>query len=202
MWVVKLGGSLFDSNALVDWLDQLTTCGQPLVIVPGGGPFADQVRQAQQRWSFDDRQAHAMALLAMDQMGYMLCGLDARCRPADDAAAIASVLAAGATPVWLGSRSVLQDTGIAANWQVTSDSLALWLASRIGAAGVVLIKSAMLPDESADIAALQDMGVLDQAFGIFAEQAGLPIHLLNRNAPARVQAVFAGRAGSAARAAI
>lgn len=196
MWVVKLGGSLFDCNVLVDWLGQLATCGQPLVIVPGGGPFADQVRQAQQRWSFDDRHAHAMALLAMDQMGYMLCGLDERCQPAGDSLAISRVRAAGRTPVWLGSQAVLRDDGVAANWQVTSDSLALWLARRIDAAGVVLIKSAPLPDEPADIAVLQDMGVVDGAFVTFAEQADFPIHLLNRNDPGGLQAVFSGRTGS------
>ncbi len=37
-----------------------------VVIVSGGGPFADQVRDAQKRWKFNDQQAHQIALHAMD----------------------------------------------------------------------------------------------------------------------------------------
>ncbi|MCG8046554.1 MAG: hypothetical protein N0C89_17320 [Candidatus Thiodiazotropha endolucinida] len=74
MWVVKLGGSLFNSADLRDWLAVLAKAGS-LVIVPGGGPFADQVRLAQRLWQIDDSSAHLMALLAMEQFGRMLCGL-------------------------------------------------------------------------------------------------------------------------------
>ena len=39
-----------------------------VVIVPGGGLFADQVRVTQKLWQFNDQVAHQMALLAMQQM--------------------------------------------------------------------------------------------------------------------------------------
>jgi aspartokinase-like uncharacterized kinase len=68
MWVVKLGGSLFGSDHLGSWLSLLAKVGS-LVVVPGCGPFADQVRQAQHRWGFDDSTAHIMALLAMSRRG-------------------------------------------------------------------------------------------------------------------------------------
>ena len=63
MWVVKLGGSLAYSPELPHWLSALAHTDA--VIVPGGGPFADTVRDAQQIWRFDDATAHAMALLAI-----------------------------------------------------------------------------------------------------------------------------------------
>ena len=76
MIVVKLGGSLFDYSKLSEWLKILSEEGAgKVVIVPGGGPFADQVRDAQKRWKFNDQQAHKMALHAMDQFGIMLCGI-------------------------------------------------------------------------------------------------------------------------------
>ncbi len=76
MIVIKLGGSLAESVALVSCLntiEQAYTGG--VVIVPGGGAFADQVRMAQQHWRFDDGTAHAMALLAMQQMALLFKGL-------------------------------------------------------------------------------------------------------------------------------
>lgn len=74
MWVVKLGGSLAASDRLPDWLRSLAGRSD-LVLVPGGGPFADQVRAMQARWGFDDATAHHLALLAMEQFGRMLCAL-------------------------------------------------------------------------------------------------------------------------------
>ena len=70
MIVIKLGGSLSQAETLVSCLDRLEQQykDKPVVIVPGGGAFADQVRLAQGRWQFDDITAHRMAILAMQQM--------------------------------------------------------------------------------------------------------------------------------------
>ena len=58
MRVVKLGGSLADWDRLPHCLACLVPLG--LVIVPGGGPFADQVRTAYSRWRFDQATAHGI----------------------------------------------------------------------------------------------------------------------------------------------
>jgi aspartokinase-like uncharacterized kinase len=52
--VVKLGGSFAFSKHLRDWIETLAACAGRVVIVPGGGPFADAVRLAQPRMGFDD----------------------------------------------------------------------------------------------------------------------------------------------------
>jgi aspartokinase-like uncharacterized kinase len=81
MWVVKLGGSLAGSERLREWLAALA--GQPgLVLVPGGGPFADAVRAAQGALRFDDATAHHLAMLAMEQYGRALCALQPGLAPA------------------------------------------------------------------------------------------------------------------------
>ena len=70
MIVIKLGGSLAYSKTLIDCLNKIQQRyqGRAVIIVPGGGAFADQVRRAQQHWQFDDITAHHMAILAMQQM--------------------------------------------------------------------------------------------------------------------------------------
>src|SRR5262249_5412461 len=145
-WVVKLGGSLAGSPLLRPWLEALKECGGHVVLVPGGGPFADVVRDAQQRCGFDDRAAHRLALIAMEQYGLMPCGPEPAPRPAATRAAIARVLGAGGVPVWQPTRMVLGRKEIPESWDVTSDSLAAWLAATLRAEGLLLVKSATIPE--------------------------------------------------------
>ncbi len=180
MWVVKLGGSLAHSPALLNWLETLASLDIPIVIVPGGGPFADEVRRAQTRWRFSDEAAHRMAILAMRQYGLMLADL----RPALAATeldAIADALLQGATPVWLPAIESLSAAGIAASWDVTSDSLAAWLAGRLGAAHLALVKSVAAPALRISCAELVAQGIIDRAFSRFAEPARFQIWLYSRD---------------------
>src|SRR5215471_19096861 len=94
--VVKLGGSHAFSKHLPAWLDALLLVAGRVVIVPGGGPFANAVRSAQPTMGFDDSAAHRMALLAMEQFGSALVGLRPSLTLADTIAAIRAALRAGA----------------------------------------------------------------------------------------------------------
>lgn len=141
LWVVKLGGSLAGGAELAGWLDALAAGRGRAVVVPGGGPFADTVRAMQRSWSFDDATAHHLALLAMEQYGLMLAGMQPVLRPAASRAAIRRRLADGEVPVWLPVRMALPRAEIPRSWDVTSDSLAAWLATELGADGLVLVKS-------------------------------------------------------------
>ena len=76
MWVVKIGGSLSRDPLLKEWLQHLSEFGGGrVVIVPGGGGFADQAREHQAVWRFDDVAAHNMAVLGMAQYALMMQGL-------------------------------------------------------------------------------------------------------------------------------
>ncbi len=177
IWVVKLGGSLARSRELPHWLRACAALAGRVVLVPGGGPYADAVRRAQRAQGFDDAAAHALALGAMEQFGRQLCALQAGLIPAATAAALREALAAGLTPVWMARAMVLADAGIAPNWSVTSDSLAAWLAHGLRADGLVLVKS--VAAATADIHALAAAGVVDAAFPRWA--AGLQsLRLLHR----------------------
>jgi aspartokinase-like uncharacterized kinase len=173
LWVVKLGGSLSQSRYLNRWLSVLAAVGGAVVIVPGGGPFADQVRALQKRCRFDDGTAHHMALLAMEQYGRMLAGLQRGVRPAATRAEIARARRAGVVAVWMPTRMVLADPGIAASWDITSDSLAAWLAGKLKADRLVLVKSVALSGGSVPAAALARRGVVDPAFPGYLARCGV-----------------------------
>ncbi|MFZ0070695.1 MAG: dihydroneopterin aldolase [Xanthobacteraceae bacterium] len=165
--VVKLGGSYAFSSDLQGWLAAIASNAGDIVLVPGGGPFADAVRSAQPKMGFDDDAAHHMALLGMDQYGRALAALNKRFTPAASIAGIRRALRAGNVPIWSPTEMVLKRNDIPRSWEVTSDGLAAWLACRIGARRVLLIKHVDPPPDPIRIEDLVARGVVDRSFAAF-----------------------------------
>lgn len=171
--VVKLGGSLAGSTELKAWLEVLNHAGRGrAVIVPGGGPFADQVRRAQRDLGFDDVTAHHLAILAMEQFGRVLAALSPGLILADSRRAIEQALAGGEVALWLPVPMTLGRPEIAASWDVTSDSLAAWLAGAIGVRRLVLVKAAAPPETPVAAGELVRRGLVDPAFPGFLAASG------------------------------
>jgi aspartokinase-like uncharacterized kinase len=168
--IVKLGGSLAYTPHCAAWLDVLAAWGSPLILVPGGGPFADCVRAAQAAMGFGDATAHRAALLAMEQFGAALAAHANVFALAGSRDELAGALRAGQIPVWLPSRMVLAAPEVPETWDVTSDSLAAWLAGILGAPRLLLIKSC---DVEAPVSAhkLAADKIVDPMFPPFAEQS-------------------------------
>ena len=129
-WVLKLGGSQYTDARLKKVIGHASAFNPPPVIVPGGGPFADQVRRAQKRWAFADETAHKMAILAMRQYGELLADLGQ--------IQVAEGHRLSPPCVWLPDMNEQYEP---ADWTFTSDSIALHLAKVIGAECVVLLKA-------------------------------------------------------------
>lgn len=184
MWVIKLGGSLLGSPELSKWLETLVRISDgKLLIVPGGSLFADAVRQAQQISDIDDATAHHLALLAMDQFGLLLAGMHPNLVTAASELEIAERGWQHRCIVWLPSHMVLADETISKNWQVTSDSLSAWIAKKIGASQLLLVKSASLDgfDSPADVAMLQQQGIVDDAFAQFLHDADVDVWMVHKS---------------------
>ena len=143
--VVKVGGSYATFPRLADVAAALAAGGGRTIVVPGGGPFADLVRSEQQRLGFDDAAAHRMALLAMAQFGQLLASFSDALVPAPSRAAIGDALTAGKVPVWQPLDILDGVPELPENWDLTSDSLAAWLAGQIGATRLVFLKRGSAP---------------------------------------------------------
>ncbi|MCG5234048.1 aspartate kinase [Xanthobacter oligotrophicus] len=170
--IVKIGGSLTRGAAPRRLLARLAA--EPgLVVVPGGGALADQVRAVQPQWGLSDGAAHRMALLSMEQMAHAMRDLEPRLLPARTPAELAAAAAKGAA-LWFPTAMTLGRAGIPESWDVTSDSLALWLAAELKAERLVLVKAPDAPllpssgDRAADIAAWSATGLVDAAFATMA----------------------------------
>lgn len=174
--VVKLGGSLLAASTLPACLERAMTLPGRVVIVTGGGVFADLVREQQVHWQFDDLAAHRMAILAMQQMALLCQSLQpalSLCRSVEDFAD------GGEKTVWLPDWQELDQAGIAASWDVTSDSLAAWLAGRLHASQLLLVKAGVV-EPNTTLAKLQQQGLLDAAFLRFAEPQRYAISVINQ----------------------
>jgi 5-(aminomethyl)-3-furanmethanol phosphate kinase len=174
--IVKLGGSLAHSPRRTAWLAALAAWGGPLIVAPGGGPFADCVRAAQDAIGFDDIAAHKMALLAMEQFAIVLSTHSSAFVLAATLSEMDAALRGGKIPIWLPSRMALGAPDLPQTWDATSDSLAAWLAGAAGARRLLLIKSRDWPAP----ALARDLAlnhIVDPLFPRFAAQSQAEVWL-------------------------
>ncbi len=141
--VFKVGGSLLAyPDLLASTLSAIVDASVQarVAIVPGGGPFADTVRDADRRFDLSDDTAHWMAVLAMEQYAHLLAGMRTELTLAASEHDVESAVASGRIPVvapyrWLRDADPLPHT-----WDVTSDSISAWFASTLRATRLVLVK--------------------------------------------------------------
>ena len=140
--VVKVGGGL---NAVPGALDAVTAAlasagtRHRVLVVPGGGPFADGVRRYAEVTPLSDETAHWMAILGIDQYAHVLA--DRIPAPLlEEPGAIAAALSQAGVAVlapyrWMRAADVLPHS-----WDATSDSVAAFVAGALDAERLILVK--------------------------------------------------------------
>ena len=169
--IVKLGGSHAYGPHIKDWLAAIAAEAGSIAIAPGGGPFADAVRAAQAGIGYDDRAAHAMALMAMAQFGRALESLNPALRLAASRAAIRRALEERKVPVW-SPEPMARAAALPETWDLTSDSLAAWLAGALGAGRLVLVKHGRFDAAAIGADDLVARGAVDPLFPRYLKASG------------------------------
>lgn len=180
MIVVKVGGSLYDHPGLGPGLwAYLETLGAPALIVPGGGPFADAVRQLDRVHQLGDEPAHWLALRAMDTAAAFLRRL---------LGPVVSHPVAGPPHdsdehswqhLLLDARTFcFHDPALPHSWDATSDSIAARAAAVFGASRLILLKSADIPSHTS-WAEAAGCGWVDRHFPELIAQTGLRVEAVN-----------------------
>ncbi len=137
--VVKIGGGLLRADGL-DGLRRACAevteiaARRPVLVVPGGGPFADAVRAVDTQVGLSDGAAHALALRAMDQLGVLLAEL------LPGAELLMRLVPPRALALLVTAPAFADRRDVPESWAVTSDSLAVLAAAAIGADEAVLLK--------------------------------------------------------------
>ena len=140
--VVKVGGSLGRGTCLPELGARLAELGRRhrLLVVPGGGVFADAVRDQDEKFGLRSGTAHWMAILAMDQYGHLLADLMPGCALVRTLGDARARLAREGVTVLLPSEPLRRADALPHSWSVTSDSIAAWLTGQVGARLLVLLK--------------------------------------------------------------
>jgi aspartokinase-like uncharacterized kinase len=140
--VLKVGGSLSRGQGLQALGREIGRLGTQhrLLVIPGGGEFADTVRDHYRRYHLGETTAHRMALLAMDQYGCLLGDLVPDSVLVTDLLMARRVAASSQTPILLPSSLLIQADPLPHSWQVTYDAIAAWVAALVRAPRLILLK--------------------------------------------------------------
>jgi len=164
--VIQIGGNLADWVTMTDWL---TLAGRmaakaPTVIVPTGGPFAETIHEAEDMWRLSPSVVRRMVLLGMDSHALLLHGIHSNIATAANFAAIWANAAAGNASVWMPGGLARERADLIDDWDMSSDSLAAWLAVELGAERLILVKSGACPCHAVDTLAMVRDGLLGPDF--------------------------------------
>ena len=141
--VIKIGGGLASiPGALARVCQAVGSAARAhrIVVVPGGGPFADAVRDFDRSHGLSSDTAHWMALLAMDQYGHVLADRIPGALLLDEPGAVVEKVAEGRVVVLAPFRWMRSSDVLPRSWDVTSDSVAAFVAGALDAARLILIK--------------------------------------------------------------
>ncbi len=140
--LLKVGGSLCSPDTLAGLKDEVAYLSglASLIIVPGGGPFADTVRRAQADIGFGDSGAHWMAIAAMDQYGLLLedLGFGKGLRDPDN---LMQPTPSSEPKIILPFGYLVKEDPLPHSWNVSSDSIAAFLAGIVKPDLFVLLKA-------------------------------------------------------------
>jgi len=159
MWVIKIGGSWIKSSNLKK-LILLTSSffKEKFVIVPGGGIFADSVREAS-KYNVSERTGHFLALKATEMFGHLIKSMNSNLH------LTAKLDNFREKNLWMPSKKLKNEIEFEKNWESTSDSVASWLYSNTASSGLIYIKSLSLGLKNKyKIKELQERNILDQNF--------------------------------------
>ena len=155
--VVKIGGSLIDAAEGV--LNELLASGVSALVVPGGGIFADSVRAA----DLDVDSAHWQAISSMNRYGRYLSTFGF---PVTEHLSMPE----SGVSILLPEKVLREADPLPHSWDVTSDSLALWMAGELGVP-LLLVKSR---DGDAS-----DLELVDAYFSNLSASLDVPVYFAN-----------------------
>ena len=177
--VVKIGGGLLGVPGALEAVCARVAAmadREAVVVVPGGGLFADLVRELDRDLSLSADAAHWRAILAMDQYAHLLAERIEGSILGEESGAVMDALAAGRAAVLAPSRWLRAADPLPHSWDATSDSVAAFVAGALDARRLVLVKPANVGEEGVDrcFAAVVPAGleVRVEAWDRFAESAG------------------------------
>jgi len=136
--VIKIGGSLtYSVKPLLNTLKSFSSRENRILVIPGGGMFAEVVRDLDRKIKLSNRASHRMALMAMDMTGIYFSDLS-HIKTVDNLYDAKVTLLESNIAILLPSKVVLSTDELPHSWEVTSDSIALYIAKLLKLKRVII----------------------------------------------------------------
>jgi len=153
-------------NTAGEVIQEIEQAGTPALIIPGGGTFADDVRAA----NLDDDTSHWNAINSMNRYGRFLSTFGVKITDEPE-------IPQSSIQILMPERVLREEDSLPHSWEVTSDSIALWIAERLEVP-LLLVKSR---------SGTLDDGLVDAYFPILLKNGSIPVHLACGRTPGEVQ---------------
>lgn len=135
--VVKIGGSLFPK-----YTKKLCECliesDEKVVLVNGGGCLANNLREINAYNNLSDDVNHWNAIMCMDILGNCIADINENIETVSTLDKIDDVHNRGKIPLILTYDLLSKEDPLEHSWDVTSDSIACWIANKINAKLLIL----------------------------------------------------------------
>ena len=128
--VVKIGGSLFPNYAL-DLADKLKNTSSAIIL--GGGEFANLIRRYNDEQHFSEEVNHWTAIDCMDIIAKLVNDKVDSAKLAYSIEEVNVISDEGFTPIFVVSEFLKTEDPFECSWDVTSDSIAAYIAHRLNA---------------------------------------------------------------------
>ena len=128
--VVKIGGSLFPNYA-IDLADKLKNTNSCIVL--GGGEFANLIRKYDGEQHFSEEVNHWTAIDCMDIIAKLVNDKVESAKLAYSIDEVNEISDEGVTPIFVVSEFLRADDFFECSWDVTSDSIAAYVAHLLNA---------------------------------------------------------------------
>jgi hypothetical protein len=200
--VIKLGGSLLaQGRDIVHVLcDYAAKKGLLLIIVPGGGPFVEPVKELSRQGCITEEAAHWMAVLAMHQYGFFLANGEVSIPLVESVEEIHKVQH---ICIVLPYNILKADDSLPHTWDVTSDTIAAFIAHNVGETrfikvtdvdGILAEDGSLIKKISAhELIEKGIKGCVDAELPKFLMRNNLSCVIVNGNFPERIIKVIEGR---------
>ena len=186
---IKIGGSLLGNKKLTHFLKLIVKQKKKCVLIPGGGIFADTVRQQQRKLKFNNLTAHNLSVLSMLQVGYIL-----QSKITNYCEIISNVNQLSYSKnhnvyIWNPEQEITRKKNVQTNWDMTSDTIALKVSKQINSNVLIIVKSCEISGEKAKIEPyklnvdtaieLSKINVLDKAFPTVFMECVFPVYVIS-----------------------
>ena len=206
---LKIGGSLAEEpdrlRALCLELSEMAKTHR-ITAVPGGGRFADVVRELDERFHLQDTVSHNMAILAMDQYGIFLSSITPGARTTSTLDGATQYSEAKHLPIPLPSKLMSLADPLPHSWEVTSDSITGYIAGELRSEKLVLVTDVdgvytEDPKDNPDATLIEEISAgelsrrdgrtsVDSYLPRIISEARLDCYVVNGRHPDRVRAIL------------